>query len=461
MDSLLDQAWAWLVHKLIAWALSTFKTFLLWWMSDSAYDVQLTGEKGGLLYSLREYTNWLTAGMAFAGFLVAAFRIAIQRRGEPFRKALSQFVELAVIILTLASLVNLANIAGDRYSDWVIGGLKPSGDAWIDNWQKGFDLLGGDQTDVSFIVAAFALGAAVATVIQFVLMLFRSGAMIILVGILPAVAASRFSAYGDAAYRKCIGLLISFIIVKPLIATIDGGALKLMASDYEADRLFGLALAAGSVFAMPATLRAIMPAVAENTGFFGVRQVGHFAFGGTATNAGRLTGFWSGTWGFAKQVTGVSGGGKAAAPTGRPGGGGGAGAGPSGGGAGGGVSRRGARPGSGGGGPNGGVSSGSPEGPIDARPVQDAGGSERAGDSGDRANVATGAAPSSGSPLVPAFEVPDPDFTVIGGGPNQMPPSTASGAGPTPNGGGARTSPPAAGGPSGSAGRGGNPSGST
>ncbi|MFD0538389.1 G-protein coupled receptor [Actinomadura luteofluorescens] len=295
MDDLLNEAWAWLVKKLLDWALSTFQTFLTWWMSDSAYSVQLTGEKGGVLFMLREYTNWLVAAMAFAGFLVAAFRIAIQRKGEPFRQAMTQFFELAVIILTLATLVNLLNIAGDRYSHWIIEGMGPKGDAWIDNWKNGLDLLGGDQGDTSFILAFFALAAALSSAIQFVLMLFRSGALIILVGILPALAAARFTTYGNAAYRQCVGLLVSFVVVKPVIATIDGGALALMASNYEADRLFGLALAAGSVFALPATMRAVMPAATEGLSFFGIRQVGHFTYGGTAmTMRGRAAGFVTG-----------------------------------------------------------------------------------------------------------------------------------------------------------------------
>ncbi|NDU77913.1 hypothetical protein GWI34_35675, partial [Actinomadura sp. DSM 109109] len=342
MDDLLDEAWAWLVNKLLDWALASFQTFLTWWMSDSAFSVQLSGEKGGVLYMLREYTNWLTAAMAFAGFLVAAFRIAVQRKGEPFRQAMHQFVELAVIILTLATLVNLLNIAGDRFSHWVITGMGPKDDSWVDKWKDGLSLLGGNKDDTSFILAFFALATALSSAIQFVLMLFRSGAMIVLVGILPSLAAARFTSYGNAAYRQCIGLLASFILVKPVIAVIDGGALKLMSSDYEADRLFGLALAAGSVFALPATMRAVMPAATEGLSFFGIRQVGHFTYGGTAmamrkqatglfsglmsgpggsSSAPKATnragGGWGG-WGFGNRGGGSGGGPGGGAPTNAP-----------------------------------------------------------------------------------------------------------------------------------------------
>jgi hypothetical protein len=285
VNDVLNEAWAWLVQKLLDWALGSFEQFLTWWIAGSgtAYNVQLTGEKGGVLYDLRLYTNWLTAAFAFAGFLVAAFRIVVQRKGAPFRDALVQFFELALIILTLATIVNLANMAGDQYSRLIIEHMKPKDAEWQKKWQEGVQLIGGgDKDDVSFVLAFFAAAAALSSVIQFVLMLFRNGALIVVVGILPAVAASRFTSYGNAAYRRCIGLLVSFIIVKPVIATIDAVALKLMTSPYEADRLFGLALVAGSVLAMPATLRAVMPAATEGQSFFGIRQVGHFAYGGTS-----------------------------------------------------------------------------------------------------------------------------------------------------------------------------------
>ncbi|MEV0660473.1 G-protein coupled receptor [Actinomadura luteofluorescens] len=487
MDDLLNEAWAWLVNKLLDWALSTFQTFLTWWMSDSAYSVQLTGEKGGVLYMLREYTNWLVAAMAFAGFLVAAFRIAIQRKGEPFRQAMTQFFELAVIILTLATLVNLLNIAGDRYSHWIIEGMGPKDDAWIENWKNGLDLLGGDQGDTSFILAFFALAAALSSAIQFVLMLFRSGALIILVGILPALAAARFSTYGNAAYRQCVGLLVSFVVVKPVIATIDGGALALMASKYEADRLFGLALAAGSVFALPATMRAVMPAATEGLSFFGIRQVGHFTYGGTAmTMRGRAAGLITGLLGSASGGSastpvqsnrtggGWSGGGNPGGGSGGGPGGGGAPTPPSNNGPGGGPAGGPGGPGGPGGGPPGGpggAPSGAPGGgPSGGSGNGPSGGSDYVPSAGDPQGP-SGADPSSSVPPydvpaydVPAYDVPDPDFSSIGGNgsevPSYRPPDPGSSSGGPSGGSTGRPPPSGSGGPSGSSGSRSGPSGS-
>ncbi|WP_433461842.1 hypothetical protein [Spirillospora sp. CA-128828] len=289
---ILDGIFDWLADKVIDWALGGFQTLVTYWISDT-YSVSLNGEAGGILYFLREHANWLTLVMAFAGFLVAAFRVAVQRKGEPFRAALSQFFELAAIVLIVATVVNLANVGGDRYSDWILNDARPKNDQWIDDWKSGFGPL--KSADTMFILLIFGLAAAVATAVQFALMLFRSGVLIVLIGILPTVAASRFSTYGNQAYRKCVGWLISFILYKPVAATIYAAAFRLMASKYEADRLFGLALLAGAVFSLPAVMRAVMPAVAEDNSSFGIRQVGHFVFGSSAVNAGKLTTVGSGT----------------------------------------------------------------------------------------------------------------------------------------------------------------------
>lgn len=326
VDDILNAMTLWFIKGIVKGALESLQTCLTWWMSDTAYSVNFGGKsEGGVLNSLREHTNFLTAIGAFAGFLVAAFRVAVQRRGEPFRAALSQFVELVIIVFTLATAVNLGSIASDRYSTWILQDLAPQNGDWTANWTNSLNWFNG--TGTMFLLGFFALAALISSLIQFVLMLFRSGALIILVGTLPAVAASRFSSYGERAYRKSIGWLISWLVYKPVAATIYAAALSLMQSKSQADRLFGLALVGGAIFALPATLRAVMPSVAEDNSFFGVRQVGHFVFGGSSLNAVRGDNVWTASRQGRRRLTGLlfgAPGGNAAAGNGGGGGGGGA-----------------------------------------------------------------------------------------------------------------------------------------
>ncbi|MEU9021789.1 hypothetical protein [Actinomadura sp. NPDC048394] len=289
-----DDVWEWFCNKLLTWALSSLLTLLTWWLTSDAYEVPLTGDKGGVLYDLRAHINWLTAVMVFAGFLFAACKTAMQRNGQPFREIFSQFLSLVVISCSVVAIANLAFILMDRYSNWVITDLAPKQKDWSKYWNtRSYDSLKGHEAGTSFLVAAFALAALVSSVIQFILMMFRAGVLLIIVGVLPPVAASRFTSHGNAAYKSLVRLGISLWLFEGAAATIYAAALDLMASPYEADRLGGLALVGGAVFALPATLRALVPEVEEDNASFGIRQVGHFAAGGTAVTLSQGAGIWT------------------------------------------------------------------------------------------------------------------------------------------------------------------------
>ncbi|WP_192808680.1 hypothetical protein [Actinomadura montaniterrae] len=289
-----DDVWEWFCNKLLTWALSSLLTLLTWWLTSNAYGVPLTGEKGGVLYDLRAHINWLTAVMVFAGFLFAACKTAMQRDGQPLREIFSQLLSLVVISCSVVAIANLAFILMDRYSNWVITDLAPEQKDWSKYWNaRSYDSLKGDEAGPSFLVAVFAFAALVSSVIQFILMLFRAGVLLAIVGVLPPVAAARFTLHGNAAYKSFLRLGVSLWLFEGISATIYAAALDLMASPYEADRLTGLALVGGAVFALPASMRAVVPAVKEDNASFGLRQVGHFAAGGTAVTLSQGAGIWT------------------------------------------------------------------------------------------------------------------------------------------------------------------------
>ena len=291
---ILESIFVWLTGQVMLAALETFQMLMSWWVGD-AYTQNLADGKGagGVLYFLRSHTNWLTALMAFAGFAFAALRAAVQRKGEPFRVAFSNFFELAVIVLMLATVVQLASLAADEYSSWVLAESMPKDGNWAKEWTE--ELNGVQQAGSLFLFAIFGIFVLISSLIQWGLMLFRSAAMVVLVGLLPLLAASRFSSYGEYAYKRALGWLISWWAYGPIVATGAAAGQQLLQSKYQTDKYAGMALIIGMVFALPAVFSAIMPAVRDDNNSFSPRQVGHFMFGGTAVNVGRRTGIWSGT----------------------------------------------------------------------------------------------------------------------------------------------------------------------
>ncbi|MFG2247879.1 hypothetical protein, partial [Spirillospora sp. NPDC048823] len=297
IEDILDSILSWFTEQILLAAMDSFQMQMSWWIGES-YSQNFADRKGagGVLYFLRVHTNWLTSLMAFAGFIFAAFRAAIQRKGEPFRAAFSQFFELAIIVLMLATVVQLASIAGDRYSSWILWEAAPKDSNWTKKWNE--ELGPHQQAGTIFLLAIFGVFLTISSLIQWGLMLFRSAAMVVLVGIIPVFAASRYTSYGERAYKMAMGYLISWWAYGPIAATGAAAGQRLMASDYQADRFAGMALIIGMVFALPAVFSAIMPAVREDNNSFSPRQVGHFLFGGTAVNVGKLNGVWSGATGY-------------------------------------------------------------------------------------------------------------------------------------------------------------------
>ncbi|WP_111830834.1 hypothetical protein [Actinomadura madurae] len=266
-----------------AFALKLFAS----WFINGAYDLNMNTPNGagGVLQTLRQHANWITAMAQGCGFLVAAFRLAIKRSGEPFRALMSQFFELAILVLCLATVVHVANVLADGYCRWILSG----DDSWTDNIMKDFETVGGG-TDVPgtmgmmVVSAVFAVFATVSAVIQWMLMLFRSAAMVILVALLPTFAAARFTSYGDYAYKRAMAILVSIYLWAPLGATGLAAGKQFLKSDYTTDHLVGLAWIVAMVVVYPTVNSAIMPAITQDTSSFGIRQAGHFWFGGSAMN---------------------------------------------------------------------------------------------------------------------------------------------------------------------------------
>jgi hypothetical protein len=123
-------------------------------------------------------------------------------------------------------------------------------------------------------------------------MMFRNGAMVALLGVLPVVAAARFSTYGNNAYRRSIGWVISFALYKPVGATVYAAGLEMATSGNASENFMGLFLLGGAVIVLPAIMRVIVPAVTEsNSVGEGVgstlRKTAHLVYGSTAVNIGR------------------------------------------------------------------------------------------------------------------------------------------------------------------------------
>ncbi len=150
-----------------------------------------------------------------------------------------------------------------------------------------------NQTGVGvFILIVLGLIGLIASLVQIVLMVVRSGMLVILAGILPTTAAFTNTEMGRQWFQKAVGWTIAFILYKPAAAIVYSVAFLLMGNNSGKDALIGsitgFTLMIVALFALPALMRFVTPmvgAVASGGGAGAGAAVGAMATG--AVSMGR------------------------------------------------------------------------------------------------------------------------------------------------------------------------------
>ncbi|MCP3766791.1 MULTISPECIES: hypothetical protein [unclassified Streptomyces] len=275
--------------------------------------------------------NWLVGYVAVASLLMAAIRMALDRRGQPMKVA---FMGMWKVLLAGAVAVPAAGAlmrASDAYAEDVYAKSDLGGQA--------SELLGVMTLQQPGLVLVFGLLVMLSAFVQIVLMYIRVGVMIILIGTLPLAASASMTGWGEGWWKKHVGWLAAWLLYKPAAALIIFSATAMTQDARGAKDLTrtiaGMGMLILAVFALPALLKLIVPATAALGGTSGgtiaLNSVNNLASGAVSI-AGGAGGGGGGTGG-----GGGGGSGAQAGPQGSPsagaGGSGAAGAGGAGGGA--------------------------------------------------------------------------------------------------------------------------------
>lgn len=242
---------------------------------------QPTKEVGWLIQRLNVFTSFA----AVLGLLVAAGRLAWQRRGEPAMEAFGGIVTLTVVTGCMVGIVSLVVKAGDSYSEWIIKDAVSTNSGDVTGWTTIAAALT-VTTNPSNWAIAILLGLIVfiAALIQLALMMVRSVMLGLLTGFMPLLAAGTITQEGRAAFRKATSWLVAFALYKPVCATIYAfGFRELMSSD-EMAQIKGMVIVVLAVLTLPALMRFVMPMVAASSG----GAAGGAALAGAAAMGARM-----------------------------------------------------------------------------------------------------------------------------------------------------------------------------
>ncbi|MFC7257683.1 hypothetical protein [Streptomyces lutosisoli] len=271
------------------------------WMSVSP------GDPTNPVNDIQGETSWLVAYVAVASLLVAAIRMAIDRKGQTMRQAFNGMWKVILVAGVATTGIQLLSSASDAYAQEVY--KKADLGATADK------ILGVMVLNSPGLVLIFGLLVMLSSFVQICLMYIRIGVLIMLVGTLPLAAVSSMTGWGEGWWKKHIGWLAAWLLYKPAAALIIYSATAMTNSakgqTNDAGNLnqtiAGMGMLILSVFALPALLKLIVPATAALGG----------TSGGTVTmNA--VSNVASGAVNIAANSGGGGGGGGVGGPQGSP-----------------------------------------------------------------------------------------------------------------------------------------------
>jgi type IV secretion system protein TrbL len=227
-----------------------------------------------------------TLTVAVLAVIVGGVRMIWEQRGAPLKDLLRSLITLTLVTGLGLGVISILVIAADAFSTAIIQ-RSTDGKGFAESMNI---LVMTGQTGVGvFILIVLGLIGLLASLVQVVLMVVRSGMLVILAGILPTTAAFTNMEMGRQWFQKAVGWTIAFILYKPAAAIVYSVAFLLMGKDSGLiASITGFTLMIVALFALPALMRFVTPmvgAVASGSGGAAGAAVGAIATG--AVSLGR------------------------------------------------------------------------------------------------------------------------------------------------------------------------------
>lgn len=206
--------------------------------------------------------NWIVAYVAVASLLLAAIRMAVDRKGQSMKQAFMGMWKVILVGAASVPVVTALMAASDAYAKDVY--------ERSDLGDNAATMLGVLSLNQPGLVLIFGLLVMLSSFVQIVLMYIRIGVLIMLVGTLPLAAASSMTGWGEGWWKKHIGWLAAWLLYKLTAALIIYAATAMTKDTKNLNSVIaGMGMLIMAVFALPALLKLIVPATAALGGTSG------------------------------------------------------------------------------------------------------------------------------------------------------------------------------------------------
>lgn len=301
---------------------STLETLGSFWVAVPTIPLGDTqGNASDPVAFLQGHTWWIWSTLMVFSVLYAAGQMIWSRKGQPLMELVAALIRsLLASSAGLGAVVILLQV-GDSYSVWILDKSIEGG--FTEGLKQLMSAPRADGLQIFIIVAGII--AMLVSLVQICLLIVRSALSVLLAGTLPLAYSATNTQWGKQWSQKHASWLIAFVLYKPVAATIYAAAFKVTGSALTGKLegaaasivglMSGLVLMVAALFALPAMMRLIVPAV-------GAASAGGAMFAGAAVGSAASGAVNMGSRMAAKG--GSSGGGGAAGASGAGGAGGGA-----------------------------------------------------------------------------------------------------------------------------------------
>ncbi|MCW2751645.1 MAG: hypothetical protein JWR83_2755 [Aeromicrobium sp.] len=234
---------------------------------------------------LQDNLYWYMGFAAVLSVLIAGGRMAWESRAQPARELGKSLITLVVVSGAGLAVIRLAVESGDAFSDWIIkGSTGDSFDKKMTGMLAAITTVGGPVGAIIVIVVGLIL--ILASMAQIILMIARSGMLVLLAGVLPLSASATNTEWGRQWFQKTTGWMIAFILYKPAAAIVYAAAFELFGESRDLiGALTGMTMMILAVAAMPALMKLCVPLVGGLAGGGGGGGSGMMGAGMLASNA--------------------------------------------------------------------------------------------------------------------------------------------------------------------------------
>lgn len=268
---------------------TTLSTFWVSMPTVNLISEDRTGPSSVVSIVNSELMPW-TLTLAVLAVIIGGIRMIWEQRGAPLKDLLRSLLTLTLVSGLGLGVISILVIAADTFSAAIID-RSTDGKGFAQSMKI---LVMTGQTEVGvFILIVLGLIGLIASLVQIVLMVVRSGMLVILAGILPTTAAFTNTEMGRQWFQKAVGWTIAFILYKPAAAIVYSVAFLLMGNTSGQDALVGsitgFTLMIVALFALPALMRFVTPmvgAVASGSGAAAGAAVGAMATGAVSLGRG-------------------------------------------------------------------------------------------------------------------------------------------------------------------------------